>query len=141
MAEGVTSILVVDDDPDVCWALKRVLCEEGHTVETVESGREALTRLQDTRFQLILIDAKLSDIDGMDLARRMRAERACVAPLILVSGYFYSDDNLVQECLRSGLFCAFVTKPFRHEDLRHVIRKTLGTEQTPHLRRFHNNGA
>ncbi|TAJ32251.1 MAG: response regulator, partial [Nitrospirae bacterium] len=64
MAEGVASILVVDDDPDVCWALKRVLCEEGLTVETVESGSEALTRLQDTRFQLILIDAKLSDIDG-----------------------------------------------------------------------------
>lgn len=128
MAEGVTSILVVDDDPDVCWALKRVLCEEGFTVETVENGHEAFMRLQDTRFQLILLDAKLSDIDGIDLARRIRDERACVAPMILVSGYFYGDDSLVQECLQRGLFCAFVTKPFRHEDLRHVIRQTLGTE-------------
>lgn len=129
MAEGVTSILVVDDDPDVCWVLKRVLCEEGLTVETVESGREAFSRLQDTRFQLILIDAKLSDIDGIDLARRIRTEGACVTPLILVSGYFYSDDSLVQECLRSGLFCAFVTKPFRHEDLRRTVRSVLSTGQ------------
>lgn len=132
MAEGVTStILVVDDDPDVCWALKRVLCEEGFTVETVGSGHAAFMRLQDTQFQLVLLDAKLSDIDGIDLARRIRAESACRAPLILVSGYFYSDDILVQECLQSGLFCAFVTKPFRHEDLRHVIRQIFGTELSP----------
>lgn len=123
------AVLVIDDDPDVCWALKRVLREEGFTVETVESGRDALTRLQDARFDLILIDAKLPDIDGVDLARRIRTETMCAAPFVLVSGYFYGDDGLVQGCLRSGLFCAFVTKPFCHEDLRRTIRAALSTSR------------
>ena len=65
---------------------------------TVGSGTEALRWLKESEpaCHLILIDAKLPDIEGVDLARRIRAETSCVAPLILISGYFYKDDSLVQ---------------------------------------------
>lgn len=123
------SVLVVDDEPDVCWALGRLLRGEGFAVEAVGSGSEALSRLNASVFHLVLVDAKLPDIDGVDLARRIRAETPCASPLVLVSGYFYSDDSLVQDCLRSGLFSAFVTKPFQHESLLQAIRKALSAEQ------------
>ncbi len=127
MAERLT-VLVVDDEPDVCWALETLLRSARFAVVTASSGAEALRWLKEpgSVFHLILVDAKLSDIEGVDLAKRIRAETNCVAPMILVSGYFYKDDSLVQDTLRSGLVSAFVTKPFRHSDMLSAINAVLG---------------
>jgi CheY-like chemotaxis protein len=70
---------------------------------------------------LILLDAKLGDIEGVELAGRIRTQTTCRAPMILVSGYFYKDDSLVQDSLAAGLISAFVTKPFRHEEIVNAI--------------------
>ena len=133
MAENLTA-LVVDDEPDVCWALETLLGENRFTVVTVGSGTEALRWLKESEpaCHVILIDAKLSDIEGVDLARRIRTETSCVAPLILVSGYFYEDDGLVNDTLRSGLVSAFVAKPFRHDEILNAIHVVLSVEQVPH---------
>jgi DNA-binding response OmpR family regulator len=45
----------------------------------------------------------------------------------MVSGYFYRDDRLIQETLRSGLIYAFVTKPFRHDEMLNAIHAVLPT--------------
>lgn len=124
------TVLVVDDEPDVCWALETLLRRNGLTVVAVGSGAEALRWLKESApawHLLILVDAKLSDIEGADLARRIRTETSCAAPLILVSGYFYKDDSLVQDNLRTGLFSAFVTKPFRHDEILNAIHGVLST--------------
>lgn len=128
MAECLT-VLVVDDEPDVCWALETLLRGEKYVVVTAGSGADALRWLKETEptCHLILVDAKLSDIDGMDLAKRIRTETSCGAPMILVSGYFYKDDILVQDTLRTGLVSAFVTKPFRHDEMLNVINAVLST--------------
>ncbi len=85
------TVLVVDDEPDVQWALEMVLRKNGFTVAKAGSGDEALRWLgqPDTVCQLILLDAKLPDIEGVELARRIAAQAHCRAPVILVSGYFY----------------------------------------------------
>ena len=133
MAESLT-VLVVDDEPDVCWVLQTLLRRDRFTVVTVGSGTEALRWLKASELacHLILVDAKLSDIEGVDLAGRIRTETSCVAPLILVSGYFYKDDSLVQETLRTGLVSAFVAKPFRHDEILNAIHAVLSIEQDPH---------
>ena len=126
MAESLT-VLVVDDEPDVCWALETLLRGDRFTVVTVASGTEALRWLKQSQpaCHLILVDAKLPDIEGVDLAGRIRTETCCVAPMILVSGYFYKDDSVVQNTLRTGLVSAFVTKPFRHDEMLKTIRAVL----------------
>ena len=128
MAESLT-VLVVDDEPDVCWALETLLRRYGFTVVTVGGGAEALRWLKESApaCHLILLDAKLADIEGVELARRIRTETSCIAPVILVSGYFYKDDSLVQHSLRTGLISAFVTKPFRHVDILNAIHSVLST--------------
>lgn len=128
MAEHLT-VLVVDDEPDVCWALETLLRGHLFCVVTTGSGANALQWLKESEpaCHLILVDAKLSDIDGVDLAKRIRIETLCAAPIILVSGYFYKDDILVQDTLRTGLVSAFVTKPFRHDELLNVINAVLST--------------
>ena len=128
MAELLT-VLVVDDEPDVCWALETLLRGHRFTVVTASSGADALRwlKVSEPICHLILVDAKLSDIDGVDLAKRIRTETSCVAPMILVSGYFYKDDILVQDTLRTGLVSAFVTKPFRHDEMLNAINAVLST--------------
>ena len=133
MAESLTA-LVVDDEPDVCWALETLLLGDRFTVVTVGGGTEALRWLKESEpaCHVILIDAKLSDIEGVDLARRIRTETSCAAPFILVSGYFYEDDSLVQDTLRTGLISAFIAKPFRHDEILNAIHAVLSVEQVPH---------
>jgi DNA-binding response OmpR family regulator len=128
------TVLVVDDEPDVCWALQTLLRRNGFTVVTVGGGAEALQWLKQATLacRLILLDAKLADIEGVELARRIRAETFCTAPVILVSGYFYKDDSIVQDNLRSGLISTFVTKPVHHDELLKAIHAVLSTEQVSH---------
>lgn len=131
MAEGLKSVLVVDDDPEECWALDMLLSREGFRVTTAGSGGEALKRLEAGVFDLVLVDAKLGDMEGADLARRIRSATSCTAPLVLISGYFDRYDRLVQDWLRAGLFVAFVAKPFLHADLCQTIRQALSTGEHP----------
>jgi DNA-binding response OmpR family regulator len=124
MLEGLT-VLVVDDEPDVRWALDVILRRNGFTVATAGSGSEALLWLEKFICHLILLDAKLGDSEGVDLARRIQSQTSCAAPVILVSGYFYKDDSLVQRSLETGLISAFVTKPFHHDEIMSAISTVL----------------
>ncbi len=128
MAECLT-VLVVDDEPDVRWVLEMILRRNGFAVATAGSGAEALRWLRETELacHLILLDAKLSDIEGVELARRIRTETSCIAPVILVSGYFYKDDSLVQHSLITGLISDFITKPFRHNEILNSVHTVLST--------------
>lgn len=128
MIEFMT-VLIVDDEPDVRWALEMILRRNGFSVATAASGDDALRWLKEAGMacRLILLDAKLGDIEGVELARRIRTKTTCMAPVILVSGYFYKDDSLVQLSLRTGLISAFVTKPFRHDEILSAIQAVLAT--------------
>ena len=63
------TVLVVDDEPDVCWALQTLLRRNGFTVVTMGGGAEALRWLKQSTpaCRLILLDAKLADIEGVEL--------------------------------------------------------------------------
>lgn len=128
------TVLVVDDEPDVCWALETLLRRHGCAVVTAGSGAEALQwfKASTPTCHLILLDAKLADIEGVELARRIRTETSCAAPMILVSGYFYKDDSIVQDNLRTGFISAFVTKPVHHDELLKAIHAVLSAEQVSH---------
>ncbi len=119
------TVLIVDDEPDVRWALAMILRRNGFLVSQAGSGGEAMHYLGKTVCDLILLDAKLGDADGVELARRIRSETNCPAPVILVSGYFYKDDSLIMQTLASGLIAAFVTKPFRHDDIMNAVHAVL----------------
>ncbi len=109
--------LIVDDEPDMCWALARLLDIYGITSSQALGAREALKYLGVAPpYRLAFVDAKLPDMDGLELARRLRQ----VVPgirVVMVSGYFYRDDTAVQEAMAAGLICGFVAKPFDHQEI------------------------
>lgn len=117
-------VLVVDDDPDICWAIE-------HLVESLQAqciraldGHGALRAARLNRLALVLLDAKLPDIDGLKLARQIR-HAAPGVPIILISGYFYRDDSAIQAALEQGLIRQFVEKPFSHTSIIGAMKTAL----------------
>ena len=119
--------LVVDDDPDICWALERVLAGLGAQCVRALDGQTALQAARLNRLTLALLDAKLPDIDGLELARNIRVAHPGVLVLV-VSGYFYKDDPAIQTALEEGLIQGFIEKPFSHEDIIETVRIALSSQ-------------
>ncbi len=119
--------LIVDDEPDTCWALKHVLEQQGVRSQFALRAEQALEEVRRFPYALALLDAKLPDLDGLELARRIRGLRPGI-PIIVVSGYFYSDDTAIQDALGSGLIQGFVSKPFLHADIVRSVERLLSHE-------------
>lgn len=112
--------LVVDDEPDMCWALEHILNANGFPTQKALSGQEALRLMAQERFQTVFLDAKLPDFEGIDLARRIREFDPDVR-IIIISGYFYGDDVKIQAILAEGLISGFISKPFLHHEVLKII--------------------
>lgn len=121
-------VLVVDDDPDICWALEHVLGGLGAQCIRALDGQSALRVAQLNRLALALLDAKLPDMDGLELARRIRDADPGV-PVLVVSGYFYKDDPVIQAALGQGLIRGFVEKPFSHTEIIAAMEAALSPQE------------
>jgi CheY-like chemotaxis protein len=119
------SILIVDDEPDMCWALENMLRPDGYAVTTTTTGAQALELLTTGSYAVAFVDAKLSDLDGLELAALIR-QRSPNTAIVLISGYFYQEDKAVTEGLQKNLFVDFIPKPFDLKEIRSVTRQVLG---------------
>jgi DNA-binding NtrC family response regulator len=116
-------ILLVDDDASLRRVVEYTLQEEGYGVDSVASGREALGRLESQRYDLVVTDIKMPDVDGLqvlDAAVRLDA----AAKVILVTA-FASVDTAVS-AMRRGAY-DYVTKPFNRDELKLVVARALRT--------------
>ena len=120
MNEKQAPILVVDDEPEMCWILENIIRRTGFACMTALNAGEAMALTKSHLFSMAFLDAKLPDIDGLDLARKLRKINACLS-IVIVSGYFYQDDPTIEGVLREGLIAAFVGKPFDHDEIVSVI--------------------
>lgn len=112
--------LIVDDEPDMCWALEHILKKNAFLSKRALTGQEALNLIEADRFQLAFLDAKLPDMEGLELARRIRKRDPAVS-IVIVSGYFYRDDDAIQKALAEGLISSFIGKPFDHDEILKAI--------------------
>src|SRR3989339_565999 len=122
MNEKQAPILIVDDEPEMCWILEKIIRRTGFTCMTAMSASEAMTLTKSNQFSMAFLDAKLPDIDGLDLALKLRKINARL-PIVIVSGYFYQDDPTIEGVLQEGLIDAFVAKPFDHDEIVSVITR------------------
>src|SRR4249919_1905029 len=78
-------ILVVEDDALLAEGLKSVLVRAGHAVEHVALGKHADTLLAEQKFDLVVLDVGLPDIDGFEVLRRLRQRRSSANVLVLTA--------------------------------------------------------
>jgi DNA-binding NtrC family response regulator len=122
MSEKYAPVLVVDDESEMCWILENIIRRTGFTCMTAMNASEALALTKSNKFGMAFLDAKLPDVDGLELARKLRKTDVRL-PIVIVSGYFYQDDPAIEGGLREGLIAAFVGKPFDHEEIVNVITR------------------
>lgn len=114
-------VLVVDDEDIARDNLVYVLGKEGYTVAGAARGTEALERLEEDEFDLVLTDLRLGDIDGLEVLERAR-ERRPETEVVVITGHA-TVENAV-EAMRRGAY-HYISKPVRIEEVRMVARKAL----------------
>ena len=121
---GPLCVLVVDDDQGTCEHADLLLDKMGMTVSWTLNGKDALRLLHEAHdrgedFDICVIDWKMPDMDGKELARRIRAEiGASHIILILASAYDYS---VIEEEARAAGVDAFIPKPFFASSLYNTL--------------------
>lgn len=127
MTENKPMVLIVDDEPDMCWALENLLRQKGFDFRTAQTGRHAMTLVTEHRFRFALLDVKLGDMDGIELAKMIKAADPSVA-IIMISGYYYRDDQDIRQAVTQGFVVGFIAKPFLHDEVISLL-DSLGTPQ------------
>ena len=113
--------LIVDDEPDVCWALENLLTSKGLPCQKAQTAQAALDLMKTHRFQLAFLDVTLPDMNGLELARHLRKLDPFLR-FVVVSGYLSKEAVAEAQAQAEELICAFIHKPFLHEEILSVIK-------------------
>ncbi|MGA2541787.1 MAG: response regulator [Verrucomicrobiota bacterium] len=113
--------LIVDDEPDLCWALENLLSSKGLPCQKAQTAQAALDLMKAHRFQLAFLDVTLPDMNGLELARRLRNLDPFLR-VVIVSGYLSKEAAAMAQAQAEGLICACINKPFLHEEILRVIQ-------------------
>jgi two-component system KDP operon response regulator KdpE len=129
----MTSVLVVDDDPQILRAVRTSLHARGYAVRTAPNGETALDTLTNTSVDLVILDLGLPGIDGQEVIRRLRSWSE--VPVVVLSVRESQQEKVA--ALDAGAD-DYVTKPFAMDELlariRAVRRRTVGEALPPVLR-------
>ena len=120
-------VLVVDDEADVRSFLRKVITKLGHHVSDVGDGAEALRLLDLIRFDLIISDVYMADMDGMELLVRIR-QREYNVPVVVISGGGYKSREEVLKMAAACGAAATLDKPFTVEQLRDTLEPLLSAQ-------------
>jgi two-component system, NtrC family, response regulator HydG len=117
----MATILIIDDDLDICALLTRYLTKNAFQVSVVNSGKAALASVNENIPDLILCDFRLEDMTGKDILVEIKAKQPQI-PIIIMTGY--SDVRMAVTIMKLGAF-DYVTKPLLPEEILLTIKKAL----------------
>jgi two-component system response regulator HydG len=120
---NIIDVLVVDDDIAVCRIVQRMLSNEQCNVQTSHSVAGALGAIEQKPFDVYVMDHKLPDGAGIDVAERIRSNGS-EAPIILISGY---DRSAVALRAAKLHISDFLEKPFSRETICNAVKKAIGS--------------
>jgi DNA-binding NtrC family response regulator len=112
-------VLVVDDDPEVCKTVGKILQENNYQVRTFTQPRQALQAVRKTPFDMGLIDIKMPDVTGVELVEKIKGEDARLATIVMTA---YPDVQSAAETMRLGAR-DYITKPFSEEQLLGAVER------------------
>jgi DNA-binding response OmpR family regulator len=113
----MTKILVVDDEPDVVEFLKQFLETKGYDIIEAFNGQEALQKALQEQPHVVLLDIKLPDISGLEVLRKIKAERPTLS-IVMITGV--DDQEIGRHAMKLGAY-DYIVKPLDLEYLEKAL--------------------
>ena len=114
-------ILIIDDDATICLMLQGLLKRKGFDTDAVFSAGEAIKKLENNSFDLVLSDFRLPDFDGLELLQKIKSLHPIVPVIIMTS---YADIRTAVNAIKMGAF-EYVTKPLNPDEILLLINSAL----------------
>ncbi|MBF0553363.1 MAG: response regulator [Nitrospirae bacterium] len=115
-------VLIVDDEPIVGKQLRLALSKDGYSVETYTVPSDALKRIDEKEFDIVVTDIRMDDVNGIEVLERALG-RSGKTKVIMITGFAMME--LVRYAMGKGAF-DFLEKPFTPDDLRAAVGKAVG---------------
>ncbi len=117
----VATLLVVDDEPSICWGLRRLGEKMGHRVHAVSSAEQALELVRTQPVDAMLLDVRLPGMDGLTAIAHLRQHVGDI-PIIVITAY--GDLQTAVQAVQSGAF-EYLIKPFDVARVQSVVKRAL----------------
>ncbi len=115
------NVLVVDDEEIVCKSCRRILAQEGHNVQTALNGREALRKVEEDKYDVLIADWKMPEIDGMEVLRIVKKNHPEIIAIMMTG---YPSVESAVKAMRLGV-ANYVAKPIDPDGLSQTLQKAL----------------
>ncbi|MBI3097723.1 MAG: sigma-54-dependent Fis family transcriptional regulator [Planctomycetes bacterium] len=117
----MSSLLIIDDEPGVCWAFRKLLEARGHSVRAAATAEEGLRLAAAERPDAILLDVRLPGMDGLEALRRLRAEDPEAVVLVMTA---HGTLETAVQAMKAGAY-DYLTKPVDLDAAERVIERAL----------------
>lgn len=114
-------ILVVDDERNVLLTVAAILRQEGYDVDAVDNGAEALRTLGERKFDLVLTDLKMPDVDGLDVLRAAHTQSPSTVTVVMTG---YGSVDSAMEAVQLGAY-EYLLKPTEVAELKQAVKRSL----------------
>ncbi|QDV70279.1 Nitrogen regulation protein NR(I) [Rosistilla carotiformis] len=121
VADPAAVVLVVDDEPSICWAFEKMLSQQGHQVLTASSAEEGLSLAEKHSPALVLLDVRLPKEDGISALPKFLAATNNAAVIVMTA---FGDLDTAVSAIRNGA-SDYLIKPFRLADAQRTCRQAL----------------
>jgi len=115
------NILVVDDEIEMRIALETTLKREGHQITLAENGKQALEKLNEDSFDLVLTDVKMPKMNGVELLKALKKKSPKTVAIMMTA---YGDIDNAVETIKAGAF-DYLLKPFSAEILVATVNRAF----------------
>jgi DNA-binding response OmpR family regulator len=128
MMEGRRKVLIIDDERAIRGFLKNLLDRWGYQVAEASDGGQAIERLQEEDFDLLILDIIMPVVDGWEVLKTVKSNMKMDVPVIVLSGKSNETDDMTKGYdLGAGYY---ITKPFTPSQLLYGIRMVFGEVET-----------
>jgi DNA-binding NtrC family response regulator len=117
----LTKILVVDDDKLIRWSLKEIFSQEGYSVDTVATAKEALKQAKKITYKLIFADLEISNESGIEMLKNAKIHQPD-ARIIILSAL---TKQQIEPRLGNLNIYSIIEKPFKSEQIRTIVKRAL----------------
>lgn len=120
----MAKVIIIDDEPGILQVMRK-LCERmGHDTSAYQSGREGVAAIGKSQPDVLIVDLRIGDIDGMEIIQRCNQDYPGIA-IIMVTGYGTVETAV--EAMKLGAF-DYLTKPFELDDLQRTVNRAVSTK-------------